>query len=33
MPLIAGAPDKAVAEKMVAFRKISILDWIFLSAL
>jgi hypothetical protein len=25
MPLIAEAPDKAVAEKMVAFRKISIL--------
>ena len=25
MPLIAGAADKAVAEKMVAFRKISIL--------
>jgi hypothetical protein len=25
MPLIAEAPDKAIAEKMVAFRKISIL--------
>jgi hypothetical protein len=25
MPLIAEAPDKAIAEKIVAFRKISIL--------